>query len=162
MPFNFTCMRTVTIWYSAHQVRRSAAKCLSAVLGSRPELLSEFYKSVSPALIARFKGTIVSQYFCKLISLCSLLSSCYSNFLWCRKGELHRSTVLIEFTFSKLGKKEYMYRVIGLLPVQKSLVFETPPPPRNFQWPSMWWVFWNNTMQFVSHKRVVTIFWIVL
>jgi len=38
------------------KVRRSAAKCLSAVLGSRPELLSEFYKSVSPALIARFKG----------------------------------------------------------------------------------------------------------
>ncbi|XP_020625713.1 cullin-associated NEDD8-dissociated protein 1-like [Orbicella faveolata] len=37
------------------KVRRSAAKCLSAVLGSRPELLSEFYKSVSPALIARFK-----------------------------------------------------------------------------------------------------------
>ncbi|CAH3188697.1 unnamed protein product, partial [Porites evermanni] len=63
------------------KVRRSAAKCLSAVLGSRPELLSEFYKSVSPALIARFKGTIVSQYFCKLLSLCSLLSSCYSNFL---------------------------------------------------------------------------------
>ena len=58
---NFTCMRTVTVWYSANQVRRSAAKCLSAVLGSRPELLSEFYKSVSPALIARFKGTIVSQ-----------------------------------------------------------------------------------------------------
>ena len=110
-------MRTVTIWYSANQVRRSAAKCLSAVLGSRPELLSEFYKSVSPALIARFKGTIVSQYFCKLLSLCSLLSSCYSNFLECRKGELHSTTVLIKFTFCKLGKKEYMYHVIGLLPV---------------------------------------------
>lgn len=27
------------------------------MLGSRPELLSEFYKTVSPALIARFKGT---------------------------------------------------------------------------------------------------------
>ena len=42
--------------YLFRKVRRSAAKCLSAVLGSRPELLSEFYKVVSPALIARFKG----------------------------------------------------------------------------------------------------------
>ena len=117
MPFNFTCMRTVTVWYSANQVRRSAAKCLSAVLGSRPELLSEFYKSVSPALIARFKGAVVSQYLCKLLSLCSLLSSCYSGVLECRKGGLHRSTVLIKFTSCKLGKKEYMYHVIGLLPV---------------------------------------------
>ena len=30
---------------------------------------------------------------------------------------MHRSTVLIKFTFCKLGKKEYMYHVIGLLPV---------------------------------------------
>lgn len=28
-----------------------------------------------------------------------------------------RSTVLRKFTFCKLGKKEYMYHVIGLLPV---------------------------------------------
>ena len=126
MPSNFTCMRTVTVWYSANQVRRSAAKCLSAVLGSRPELLSEFYKSVSPALIARFKGTIVSQYFCKLLSLCSLLSSCYSNFLECRKGGLRRCSVLIKFTFCKLGKKEYKYHVIGLLPV--------PDPDLEIRW----------------------------
>ena len=33
---------------------------------------------------------------------------------------MHRSTVLIKFTFCKLGKKEYMYHVIGLLPVQDS------------------------------------------
>ena len=28
---------------------------------------------------------------------------------------MHRSTVLIKFAFGKLGKKEYMYLVIGLL-----------------------------------------------
>lgn len=37
------------------KVRRSAAKCLEAVISTRPELLVEFYKSVSPALIVRFK-----------------------------------------------------------------------------------------------------------
>ncbi|XP_048590232.1 cullin-associated NEDD8-dissociated protein 1 [Nematostella vectensis] len=37
------------------KVRRAAAKCLAAVLGSRHELLSEMYKNVAPALIARFK-----------------------------------------------------------------------------------------------------------
>ncbi|XP_062521004.1 cullin-associated NEDD8-dissociated protein 1-like isoform X2 [Corticium candelabrum] len=37
------------------KVRRAAAKCLGAVLGSRPELLSELYKTVSPKLISRFK-----------------------------------------------------------------------------------------------------------
>ena len=56
---------TVCLTYcsSVFQVRRSAAKCLSAVLGSRPELLSEFYKTVSPALILRFKG-----YYNKLLT----------------------------------------------------------------------------------------------
>lgn len=38
------------------KVRRAAAKCLGAVLGSRPEMITEFYMDVSPALIARFKG----------------------------------------------------------------------------------------------------------
>jgi cullin-associated NEDD8-dissociated protein 1 len=38
------------------KVRRSAAKCLEAVIATRHELLCEFYRSVSPALIARFKG----------------------------------------------------------------------------------------------------------
>ena len=99
---------------------------MSAVLGSRPELLSEFYKSVSPALIARFKGAVVSQYLCKLLSLSFLLSSCYSTFLEWRKGELRRCTVLIKFTFCKLGKKEYMYHVIGLLPV--------PDPDLEIRW----------------------------
>ncbi len=37
------------------KVRRSAAKCLEAVISTRHELLSEFYSTVSPALIARFK-----------------------------------------------------------------------------------------------------------
>ena len=37
------------------KVRRAAAKCLEAVVSSRRELLSELYKVVSPALIARFK-----------------------------------------------------------------------------------------------------------
>lgn len=39
------------------KVRRASAKCLAAILGSRPEMLVEFYKIVSPALISRFKGT---------------------------------------------------------------------------------------------------------
>ena len=30
---------------------------------------------------------------------------------------MRRCTVLIKFTFCKLGKKEYKYHVIGLLPV---------------------------------------------
>lgn len=37
------------------KVRRAAAKSLAAILGSRPEMLSEFYRDVSPPLIARFK-----------------------------------------------------------------------------------------------------------
>jgi len=37
------------------KVRRASAKCLASILGSRTELLSEFYSTVSPKLIARFK-----------------------------------------------------------------------------------------------------------
>lgn len=37
------------------KVRRSAAKCLESVISSRLELIEEFYKTLSPALIARFK-----------------------------------------------------------------------------------------------------------
>lgn len=37
------------------KVRRSAAKCLEAVISSRLDLLEDFYKTLSPALIARFK-----------------------------------------------------------------------------------------------------------
>ena len=38
------------------KVRRSAAKCLEAIISSRHELLPEFYKTLSPVLIGRFKG----------------------------------------------------------------------------------------------------------
>lgn len=38
------------------KVRRAAAKCLESVIATRHELLAEFYRTVSPALIARFKG----------------------------------------------------------------------------------------------------------
>ncbi|XP_055681122.1 cullin-associated NEDD8-dissociated protein 1 [Lutzomyia longipalpis] len=37
------------------KVRRSAAKCLESVISTRHELLEEFYRTLSPALIARFK-----------------------------------------------------------------------------------------------------------
>jgi len=37
------------------KVRRAAAKCLEAVIQTRHELLDEFYNTVSPALIGRFK-----------------------------------------------------------------------------------------------------------
>lgn len=41
------------------KVRRSAAKCLEAVITNRPELMEEFYKTVSPILISRFKGKFI-------------------------------------------------------------------------------------------------------
>ena len=50
------------------KVRRAAAKCLAAVLGSRPEMITEFYMDVSPALIARFKG----QFGCYVCSMCTI------------------------------------------------------------------------------------------
>ncbi|XP_044761676.1 cullin-associated NEDD8-dissociated protein 1 [Coccinella septempunctata] len=37
------------------KVRRSAAKCLESVISTRHDLLSDFYVSLSPALIGRFK-----------------------------------------------------------------------------------------------------------
>ncbi|GBP29292.1 Cullin-associated NEDD8-dissociated protein 1 [Eumeta japonica] len=37
------------------KVRRAAAKCLESVISTRHELLVEMYRTVSPALIARFK-----------------------------------------------------------------------------------------------------------
>ncbi|MBN3306198.1 CAND1 protein, partial [Amia calva] len=37
------------------KVRRSSVKCLEAVVSTRRDLLQELYKTVSPALIARFK-----------------------------------------------------------------------------------------------------------
>lgn len=38
------------------KVRRSAAKCLEAIISTRHEMLPDFFKILSPALIARFKG----------------------------------------------------------------------------------------------------------
>ncbi|XP_064651957.1 cullin-associated NEDD8-dissociated protein 1-like [Lineus longissimus] len=37
------------------KVRRASAKCLDAIVGTRHEMLTEFYKTISPALIGRFK-----------------------------------------------------------------------------------------------------------
>jgi len=37
------------------KVRRAAAKCLEAVISTRHEMLEQFYRQISPALIARFK-----------------------------------------------------------------------------------------------------------
>ncbi|KAI0917813.1 hypothetical protein AcV7_007119 [Taiwanofungus camphoratus] len=39
---------------TSYKIRRSAAKLLSAVVGTRPELLITLYKDVSPVLISRF------------------------------------------------------------------------------------------------------------
>jgi len=36
------------------RVRRSSSKLLSTLIQTRPDLLSTFYKTISPALIARF------------------------------------------------------------------------------------------------------------
>lgn len=37
------------------KVRRAAAKCMAALISSRPDLLSDFHCSLAPALIRRFK-----------------------------------------------------------------------------------------------------------
>ncbi|KAH8389456.1 cullin-associated NEDD8-dissociated protein 1 [Drosophila serrata] len=37
------------------KVRRAAAKCLEVLISTRQELIEDFYRSLSPALIARFK-----------------------------------------------------------------------------------------------------------
>nr|CAG4646017.1 EOG090X00HY [Macrothrix elegans] len=37
------------------KVRRCAAKCIEAIISTRPDLLKDFYRSVSPILIGRFK-----------------------------------------------------------------------------------------------------------
>lgn len=41
------------------KVRRAAAKCLDAVVSTRHEMLPEFYRSVSPALVSRFKVSMI-------------------------------------------------------------------------------------------------------
>lgn len=37
------------------KVRRAAAKCLAALLGSRPDLLPDLHHSLAPALVQRFR-----------------------------------------------------------------------------------------------------------
>ncbi|KAG5641254.1 hypothetical protein DXG03_005660, partial [Asterophora parasitica] len=39
---------------TSYKIRRSATKLLAAIIGTRPELLTSLYKSVSPVLISRF------------------------------------------------------------------------------------------------------------
>ena len=41
------------------KVRRAAAKCVAAIVTARPDLLVEFYTTVSPVLITRFKGWLI-------------------------------------------------------------------------------------------------------
>lgn len=54
------------------KVRRSAAKCLEAIVSTRHDLLQDFYKTLSPALISRFKEreeNVKADIFCAYISL---------------------------------------------------------------------------------------------
>lgn len=37
------------------KVRRAAAKCMAALISSRPDLLPDFHSTLAPALIRRFK-----------------------------------------------------------------------------------------------------------
>lgn len=38
------------------KVRRASAKCLEAIISTRHDMINDFYQSISPALIARYKG----------------------------------------------------------------------------------------------------------
>lgn len=51
------------------KVRRAAAKCLDAVVSTRHEMLPEFYRSVSPALVCRFKVRLLNQRSTSFFSL---------------------------------------------------------------------------------------------
>ena len=51
------------------KVRRAAAKCLDAIIATRHEMLMEFYKTVSPSLIARFKGKVYLLEYCCYTSI---------------------------------------------------------------------------------------------
>ena len=41
------------------KVRRAAAKCIQAVIVSRHEMIEQFYRTISPALITRFSIIII-------------------------------------------------------------------------------------------------------
>lgn len=45
------------------KVRRASAKCLEAVIATRHEMILDFYKNISPVLIARFKGNMEAFFF---------------------------------------------------------------------------------------------------
>ncbi len=49
--------RKYIYFISSPQVRRCAAKCLEAIISTRPDLLIDFYRTISPVLIGRFKGS---------------------------------------------------------------------------------------------------------
>ncbi|XP_069499560.1 cullin-associated NEDD8-dissociated protein 1-like isoform X2 [Ambystoma mexicanum] len=54
------------------KVRRSAVRCLEALLSTRHDMLQEFYKTVSPVLINRFKEreeNVKADVFCAYITL---------------------------------------------------------------------------------------------
>ncbi|XP_073207347.1 cullin-associated NEDD8-dissociated protein 1-like isoform X5 [Lepidochelys kempii] len=54
------------------KVRRSAAKCLEAIVSTRHDLLQDFYKTLSPVLIGRFKEreeNVKADIFCAYIAL---------------------------------------------------------------------------------------------
>lgn len=38
------------------KVRRASAKCLEAVIATRPDMTTQFYRTIAPQLIARFRG----------------------------------------------------------------------------------------------------------
>ncbi len=40
------------------KVRRSSAKCLEAIISTRHDMIIDFYKVISPSLIARYKGKL--------------------------------------------------------------------------------------------------------
>lgn len=64
------------------KVRRSAAKCLEAIISTRHELLADFYKVLSPALIARFKEreeNVKSDIFHAYITLLKQTKSTVAN-----------------------------------------------------------------------------------
>lgn len=60
-------------------MRRAAAKCLDAIIGSWHEMLPDFYKNISSALIARFKGIFFKFPF--LIILVIRFVTFYKNLL---------------------------------------------------------------------------------
>ena len=45
------------------KVRRASAKTLEALISTRHELIVDFYRKVSPELIARYKGIRFFKYF---------------------------------------------------------------------------------------------------